>query len=68
MKPTNGTVLNGAFWLNDSFWVIEQPNKSLRENLVESLQNSREYIDRLTKRANDLEKWLAESTNSNKGE
>jgi hypothetical protein len=66
MKPTNGTVLNGAFWLNGNTWLIEQPNKPLQEYLAESLQSQREYIARLTKRADDLEKWLTESTNSNK--
>lgn len=57
--PKDGEVLNGAFWLNGEPWLIERPSQPLREYLAESLQSQRQYIERLTKRADALEKWLA---------
>jgi hypothetical protein len=56
--PKDGTVLNGAFWLNGESWLIMQPQMPLNEYLAQSLQEQRQYIERLTKRADALEKWL----------
>jgi len=57
--PKDGTVLNGAFWLNGESWLIMEPGLPLNQYLADSLQEQRQYIERLTKRADDLEKWLA---------
>jgi len=60
--PKDGTVLNGAFWLNGESWLIMEPQKPLNEYLAQSLQEQRQYIERLTKRADALEQWLARSS------
>jgi hypothetical protein len=62
MKPSNGTVLNGVFWLNGESWLIQEPDKPLNEYLMQSLQEQRQYIERLTKRANALEEFLCGTT------
>lgn len=56
----DGTVLNGCFWLNDEPWLIERPIQPLKEYLAESLEDQRQYIARLTERADAMEKWLNE--------
>ncbi len=56
--PKDGEVLNGAFWLNGEPWLISNPDEPLKQYLAKLLSSQREYIDRLTKRADDLEKWL----------
>lgn len=56
--PKDGTVLNGVFWLNGNSWLIERPDQPLNEYLNESLRSQREYIAKLTKRADALNKWL----------
>lgn len=43
-------------------WLIMEPQKPLNEYLAQSLQEQRQYIERLTKRADALEKWLARSS------
>lgn len=57
-KPKDGDVLNGVFYLNGTTWLILDQREPLREHLVKSLVSQREYISRLIKRADDLEKWL----------
>jgi hypothetical protein len=57
-KPKDGTVVNYAFWLNGNSWLICDTTKPLNEYLIGQLIEQREYIERLTKRANELEKWL----------
>ncbi|MEI8269794.1 MAG: hypothetical protein WCG45_00330 [bacterium] len=56
--PKDGTVLNGFFWLKGESWLITDLNEPLEEHLANSLISQRQYIARLTKRADDLEKWL----------
>lgn len=57
----DGTVLNGAFWLNGkSEWLITNPNQPLKEFLREALQERLEFIERLTISAQALENWLNE--------
>lgn len=58
--PKDGEVLNGVFWLNGQSWLILDGSKPLNQYLVETLQEQREYIARLTERADTLEKWLVE--------
>lgn len=59
-KPKDGDVLNGCFWLGGESWLILDHSKPLNQYLVDTLQEQREYIARLTKRADALEKWLEE--------
>jgi hypothetical protein len=59
--PKDGTILNGAFWLNGESWLILSYNKPLKDVLAESLADQRQYIERLTNRADALEKWLKEN-------
>lgn len=61
--PKDGTVLNGVFWLGGTTWLITDYNKPLNQLLREKLQEQREYIDLLTKRADELEKWLYPTRN-----
>lgn len=58
--PKDGTVLNGAFWVNEDSWLILDYTKPLGTTLAESLADQRQYIERLTKRADALQKWLDE--------
>lgn len=60
--PKDGTVFNGVFWVNGDSWLIEDFDKPLDQFLAEQLQEQRQYIERLTKRADALEKWLAKSS------
>ena len=57
--PKDGSVLNGAFWLNGESWLICDYTKPLNEHLMELLQSQRVYIERMTVRADALEKWLS---------
>lgn len=59
-KPKDGDLLDGCFWLNGEPWLIFDRSKPLNQFLVETLQEQREYIERLTKRADTLAKWLGE--------
>lgn len=56
--PKDGTVLNGVFYLNGQTWLLLNPDEPLKKQLAKSLRDQRQYIARLTKRADDLEKWL----------
>jgi hypothetical protein len=58
--PKDGTVLNGVFWVNEDSWLILDYTKPLKDLLTEQLAEQRTYIERLTTRADALEKWLAE--------
>lgn len=60
MKPKDGDVLNDCFWLDGESWLILDRSKPLNQYLVDALQEQREYIKRLTERADTLEKWLGE--------
>ncbi|RTK96118.1 MAG: hypothetical protein EKK64_04770 [Neisseriaceae bacterium] len=63
--PKDGTVLNGFFWLQGQSWLITDLNEPLEQHLAKSLITQRQYIARLTKRADDLEKWLETEKQNN---
>lgn len=54
----DGIVLNNSFKLKEDFWIITDCSKPLTQYLNESLDEQRSYIQRLTKRADNLEEWL----------
>jgi len=59
MTLANGTVLNGAVWIDGDSWLITEPNLPIDELLNKQLAEQRKYIERLTVRADNLERYLA---------
>lgn len=53
-----GLVRDGWLWISGESFLIEEPSKSVRENMEQALKVNKDYLKRITYRHELLEAWL----------